>query len=85
MPEMDGYEVTRRIRTLEASQGVRSFVIAITALAMASERVRCQAAGMDDFLVKPVAPGQLLERIATQVARKPDAFLKPDEGASEPG
>jgi signal transduction histidine kinase/CheY-like chemotaxis protein len=73
MPEMDGYEATRRIRALEDGRGMRTPVIAITALAVASEQSRCREAGMDDFLVKPFAPEQLLECIAGHVSRKPKA------------
>jgi CheY-like chemotaxis protein len=71
MPEMDGCEATRRIRAMENSHGIRTPVIAITALALASERDRCREAGMDDFLIKPFAPEQLLECIAAHLAHNP--------------
>jgi CheY-like chemotaxis protein len=67
MPEMDGYEATRRIREVETWKTEHTPIIAITAIAMASERNRCQAAGMDDYLAKPVEPEQLLECIAKNV------------------
>jgi signal transduction histidine kinase/ActR/RegA family two-component response regulator len=85
MPEMDGYEATRRIRAWETGRAVRTPVIAITAHSMANERNRCQTAGMDDYLVKPVTPAQLLECIATHLARKPDVLLKNGRGASVEG
>jgi signal transduction histidine kinase/HPt (histidine-containing phosphotransfer) domain-containing protein len=60
MPGMDGYELTRRLRTAEAdSDGVRTPVVAVTANAMRGEEERCLAAGMDAYLAKPVAIDRL--------------------------
>ncbi len=53
MPVMDGFDATRAIRAVQ-SQGRRTPVIAMTAAAVADERVRCLEAGMDDFLAKPI-------------------------------
>ena len=58
MPELDGYETTHQIR-LEESDGrygrrVPHFIIALTANAMVGDRERCLAAGMDDFVTKPL-------------------------------
>jgi len=56
MPFMDGYELTRRIRAVEATQEARPTpIIAVTANAMRGEAERCIAAGMDGFIAKPVA------------------------------
>jgi CheY-like chemotaxis protein/anti-sigma regulatory factor (Ser/Thr protein kinase) len=70
MPEMDGYEATRKIRELERSCGGRTPIIAITAHAMTSERNRCHAAGMDDCLIKPIAPAALVECIGEHLVRQ---------------
>ena len=55
MPETDGLEATIQIRAAEASKNTRQTIIALTAHAMPSDRLRCQEVGMDDFLVKPIA------------------------------
>jgi two-component system, sensor histidine kinase and response regulator len=65
MPDLDGLETTRRLREWEAAAGLeRMPVIALTANTMASDRDRCAAAGMDDFVPKPVDFKKLMERIA---------------------
>ncbi len=83
MPVLDGYEATRRIREQEQrpdASRTRAHIpiIALTANAMPGDRERCKAAGMDDYLTKPVKTddlGRILQRWAPPVA--PDALPAP--------
>ncbi len=54
MPEMDGYQATHEIRQLQTRLGVRVPIIALTAHASPDDRKRCLAAGMDEYLSKPI-------------------------------
>jgi PAS domain S-box-containing protein len=70
MPEMDGLEATRRIRKQDAPD--RPWIIALTANAMYGDRELCLAAGMDDYISKPIKP----EEMATALSRaKPRAAV----------
>ncbi|MFZ5996878.1 MAG: response regulator [Nitrospirota bacterium] len=64
MPEMDGFEATKAIRAAEGVGGRRVPVIAMTAHALQGDRERCLAAGMDDYISKPVHPDRLREVIS---------------------
>ncbi|MDP5170509.1 MAG: response regulator [Bacteroidia bacterium] len=63
MPVMDGLEATIEIRKMEEVSGHRSYIIAMTANVMKEDVDRCHAAGMDDFLSKPVRIEKLEETI----------------------
>ena len=70
MPVMDGWEAARQIRAAERETGRRRIaIVALTADALPSERERCFAAGMDDFLTKPVSSAQLADAIADWTGR----------------
>lgn len=61
MPEMDGYSATKIIRESEASSNRRVPIIALTANAMAEDKAKCLAVGMDDYLPKPFDRSDLVE------------------------
>jgi PAS domain S-box-containing protein len=67
MPVMDGFEATRRIRADALLADTR--VIAMTANAGVDDQARCLAAGMDEFLTKPVAPEALVATVARAIGR----------------
>jgi CheY-like chemotaxis protein len=72
MPDLDGPEVTRRLRAGEAGEhGRRVPVVALTANAFAEDRAACLAAGMNDFLSKPVVADDLVAMVSRWVQPAP--------------
>ncbi len=70
MPRMDGFEATAAIRELEKTNGLHLPIIAMTAHAMKGDRERCLAAGMDDYLTKPVQAKEMLRLLERYSSRR---------------
>jgi two-component system, sensor histidine kinase and response regulator len=78
MPELDGFDVVKRIRERERASGGHLPVIALTARSRQEDREHCLAAGMDDFLTKPIAPADLLTAIDRMISRQPPDWTSED-------
>jgi PAS domain S-box-containing protein len=73
MPELDGLEASRRIRQAAPGDGLHPWIIALTANAMQGDREACLAAGMNDYLSKPIKSIEL----AAALARAPRTRMRP--------
>jgi DNA-binding response OmpR family regulator len=78
MPEMDGLEATRAI--IERWNGDRPRIVAMTAEAMAGDRERCLAAGMDDYITKPIRTEELIAAIERTPRRGSGGLPSTDGG-----
>ncbi|BBO86107.1 hypothetical protein DSCO28_66730 [Desulfosarcina ovata subsp. sediminis] len=71
MPEMDGFEATGVIRSEDSHVLNPNIpIVALTAHAMEGYREKCVQAGMNDYLTKPINPGQLSEKVAEWAGRE---------------
>jgi len=78
MPEMDGYEATRKIRELEAERNLKpTQIIAMTASVMMEDRELCIAAGMNDFTTKPVDQHALKTALTRAKSHSDDRNIAP--------
>lgn len=68
MHGMDGFDATKRIRALEHAGAKRHYIIGMTAHALSGDRERCLAAGMDEYVTKPISLEELQKRLL--LARK---------------
>lgn len=79
MPGMDGYEVTRQLRSLEATAFIP--IILFTAKAQVDDKLEGFEAGADDYLTKPTHPAELIARVKSILTRPKTGALSPDEVA----
>jgi two-component system sensor histidine kinase/response regulator len=85
MPELDGYDATRFFRAHEANTGSdRLPIIAMTANALKGDRERCLAAGMDDYLSKPLRPSELEIALERWLAMPEPGTLSLQDAQPEP-
>ncbi|WP_448205800.1 PAS-domain containing protein [Azospirillum sp. sgz302134] len=85
MPQLDGYELSQRLRAQERDSGRRLPIIALTASALIGEAERCFAAGMDDYLSKPVNMQTLSRTLARWLPQALPLRRPSREGASNGG
>ncbi|MEH6577770.1 MAG: PAS domain-containing protein [Amphritea sp.] len=84
MPEMDGFQATARIRELESGSSAHLPIIAMTANAMKGDREECLAAGMDDYIPKPIRSQQLYDTIEHVVPAVTVEAVTPEPHSAPP-
>jgi PAS domain S-box-containing protein len=85
MPELDGFQVIEELRRREEGTGRHLPVVALTARSMKGDRERCLAAGMDDYLGKPIRRKELFATIERVLAGRPPAEEVRGEAAPADG
>ncbi len=70
MPELNGYEVTKRFREMEKASGERTPILAMTANSLAGEREKSLDSGMDDYIAKPLNMTEINSRIEALINKK---------------
>jgi PAS domain S-box-containing protein len=83
MPEMNGFEATNLIRQREQVTRTHTPILAMSAFAMKGDRERCLAAGMDEYISKPVRPHELLQIIERLAPARTGTVTKTNDAAAE--
>jgi signal transduction histidine kinase/DNA-binding response OmpR family regulator len=83
MPEMDGFAATAALRERERAGARRSFIVAMTARAMAGDRERCLAAGMDGYISKPIAAERIAEVLLHVLGPRADRAAQPPQPSED--
>lgn len=76
MPVMDGYDATRNIRELTDEEKKSIPIIAMTANAIADDKVKCHESGMDDYLSKPIDIHNMFKTLSKYILSKQDSLIK---------
>ena len=83
MPVCNGFDATRKIRSLEKKEGKHVPIIALTAHALKGDREKCLRAGMDSYLSKPIHAGDLVTLVERMTGVSPDETLASEHVRSE--